>query len=479
MSVFSEGYETFIRVNGAAAGSDHGANYVNNIEAEIEKLTKAMNGPSRKIDKSSVDTVKGFAAEWWHGNTFNIDAAAKGAKNRASVPDDNGLVDICLNSGEEYSVKYYKFGDRSAAQQAKAGLSGDPYYLGQGRLIPTDQLKAAQDWLRRKISEESNGGRAEQVYRYQEALDKLTDRIKDSNGIESIPLTEAEAKELAKLAKDGGFDPAQWGLTTGELIKFEYIMNQAFKAGLSAALVSVVLKVAPEICGVICKLIKDGSISVEDFKHIGFAALQGGTEGFIRGTVAAAITTSCKAGLMGATLHGLNPSIIGAITAIAMNTIHNACLMSFGSIGRQEFANRCAQDLVVTVCSLGAGIAGSSIAAALFTPAAAVLGYMIGSFVGSVVGAFVYKGVYSCVMAFCVESGSTFFGLVEQNYELPAAVLQSIGARVFDYEKFEPKMFTPQGYVVKQFGYQRYEPVKINVTFLRRGVIGVGTVGFQ
>lgn len=35
--------------------------------------------------------------------------------------------------------------------------------------------------------------------------------------------------------KRGGFDPAEWGLTTKELMEFEYLMNEAFKAGLSAA----------------------------------------------------------------------------------------------------------------------------------------------------------------------------------------------------------------------------------------------------
>lgn len=509
MMAFSEGYEAFGRLHGANIGADHGAEYVKNIEIEIEKLTKAMNQPNRKIDQSSIDSVKGFAAEWWHEGTFSIDAAVKGVENRATAPDDNGIVDIFLSSGEEYSVKYYKFGDRSAAQQAKTNLErykeycanyrskhdgqdpplsqeaylkekfpNDPYYVGQGRLIPADQMKDAKEWLERKIAKEANGGRIEQVQRYQEALDKLTDRIKSSEGAESIPLTEEEAKALAQLAKDGGFDPAEWGLKTKELVEFEYIMNQAFKAGLSAALVSVVLKVAPEICGIICKLIKNGDVDVEDFKRVGFAALQGGTEGFVRGTVAAAITTSCKAGLLGTTLKALRPSIIGAITAITMNTIQNACLMSLGKISKNEFANRCAQDLIVAGCSLGMGVAGGAIATAMFTPAAAVYGYMIGSFIGSVVGAFVHKGVHYCVMAFCIKSGSTFFGLVEQNYKLPIDVLKTIGAKVWEYEKFEPKTFTPQRFEVKRFKYQQFEPIKINVTFLRRGVIGVGAIGY-
>ena len=509
MSAFKDGYDNFISLNDAKLGADAGAAYVDRIGAEIENLVKALNEPTRKIDQASVDSVKGFVAEWWHEGTFNIDAALKGLKTQASAPDDNGLVDIFLTSGEKYSVKYYKHGDKSALQQAKTNRerykeycnqyrskhNGEnpavtekeyiknnfpdaPYYLGQGRLIPADQMKDAQEWLKRQIAKEANGGRPEQVKRYQEALDKLTDRLKSSDGVESIPLTEEEAKELAKLAKEGGFDPAEWGLTTESLMEFEYIMNQAFKAGLSAALVSMVLKVAPEICGIISKLIEDGEVDVEQFKRLGFAAVSGGAEGFVRGTLAAAITTACKAGIMGETIRELNPGVIGAITAIAMNTIQNACLLAIGKINKHEFASKCAEDFIITLCSIGLGVAGAATVTALFSPAAAVFGYMIGSFVGAVIGSFVYKGIYSCVISFCVESGSTFFGLVDQNYELPTDILEEIGAKVFEYEKFKPRIFAYKSFQPKQFEYKRFEPIKIDVTFLRRGVIGVGKIGY-
>jgi len=81
-------------------------------------------------------------------------------------------------------------------------------------------------------------------------------------------------------------------------------------------------------------------------------------------------------------------------------------------------------------------------------------------------------------MAFCIESGSMFFSLVEQNYKLPIDVLKTIGANVWKYEKFEPKTFTPQRFEVKRFEYHQFEPIKINGTFLWRGVISVGATGY-
>lgn len=515
MPTFYEGYDAFIRLHGANLASYHGAEYIADVEEAIDALTNVLNHPPRKIENVKIDTLKGFAAEWWHEGTFNIDAALKGKKVHAIAPDDNGLADVILSDGAEIQIKYYKNGEASAAQQAKTLLHryneyaaqyrskhdgqdpvksleqyvdeynlknntnlgpDDSYYSGQVRLIPADQLEKARDWLERKINEESVK-RPELVKQYQEALDNLNDRI-ESGGVESAPLDEKTAKEIAKAMKEDGYDPAEFGLATEELIKFDYIMEQAIQAGLSAALISVVLRTAPELCGFICRLIKNGEVKEEDFKRVGFAAVKGGAEGFVRGTIAAAITISCKSGLCGAALKAAQPNIIGAVTAIAMNTIQNTCLMSLGKISKHEFANRSAQDFVIVACSIGLGAVGSAIASSLFTPVFAVFGYMIGSFVGSVVGGFVYKGIYSCVIALCIESGSTFFGLVDQNYELPVEVLRSTGAKVFEYEKYQPKRFAQEKYEPKRFEYEKYKPVKINVTFLRRGVIGVGAIGY-
>lgn len=103
---------------------------------------------------------------------------------------------------------------------------------------------------------------------------------------------------------------------------------------------------------------------------------------------------------------------------------------------------------------------------------------MIGSFIGSVIGSFVYKGIYSCVISFCIESGSTFFGLVDQNYEMPDEILKEIGVEVFEYEKFTPKSFTPARFEIKRVEWDQFTPVKISISFLRRGVIKVGVIGY-
>ena len=521
MSAFRDGYKNFVGHAGGNYAALAGGSYVDEVEKAIEEMARDINAlglnKNGETTKRLLDDLKGRVAEYWHKGTFNVDAAIKGNADRViKVPevsgrDGLGAPDLKTTSGDEFGLKYYKSAQEGAKQQAKSlkeryheyiidcknnsrepdsyeeyvkNLKNTdknaPLYEGQFRLIPSDQLEDAKAWLARKISEEA-AKRPEQAERYKEALDMLTDRISSADGSNSKPLTEAEAKELAKLLKEGGFDPAEFGLTTDELIHWDHIMDQAFNAGLTAAVISVVLEVAPHIASIINKLIREGEVNADDFKCLGLAALKGSSLGYVRGTVASALTIACNAGKLGPVLKGTSPVLIGSIVALTMNTMQNAVLMSFGQISQHDFANRCMQDLTVTSCSLAFGAAVKAGFGAMFqalSPILPVLGFMIGSFVGSVIGAFAYKAAHSCVISYCVESGSTFFGLVKQDYTLPDSVLRKIGIQVFEYEEFVPKQIVIRRFEPKQFKPKRFEPKKFGITVLRRGVIGVNTVGY-
>lgn len=518
MSAFEDGYRAFLKNAGVNLSTFGGADFVDNVENAIIELGKI----SLSEDGRDIDILKGVAAEFWHEGTFNILALIKGVKIRATAPNDNGIADIFLSNGSKIQSKYFKTPEASAKQQSKtlseryneycsayrrkhnganpektleqyvseynkkndAQLNQDsPYYDGQVRLVPADQLKEAEDWLRRKIAENANN-RPELVERYQDALNKLSDRVK-GGGAESIPLDEKTAKEIAKQMKEDGFNPEDFGLTTDELIGWDDIMRQANQAGLSAALISVVLEVAPMLLEIISKALRHDDINADDFKRLGFSAFRGTTLGYIRGNVAAAITVSCKKGCLGATLKAVDPVSIGAVVAITMNTLQNATIMAFGQMTKQEFANRCILDLFTTSCSLGFGLAMKAIfskfagvAVQSLLPHLPVLGYMLGSFIGGVIGAFAYQATHYCVMSYCVESGCTFFGLVTQDYTLPNEILEELGLEVFEYESFGYEKFEYANFEHESFEYEAFKYEPINICKIRRGVIGVNAVGF-
>lgn len=516
MDDFVEGYKNFSKVVSAKAAVDMGSDYIEKIKDAIEQMTSNINSPSRSVTNTPIDSLKGFVAEIWHEGTYNIDAAVRGSKSSAYAPDNNKLTDIFFDSNQKASLKYYKDGISSAKQQSKTWgeryfeycsqhkdkntimsyseyvnkNSNTPYYEGHIRVIPSDQVQKAQEWLKRQIAKETALGRSEQVARYQETLDCLTDKLTGKDGTSSMPLTEAGAKEIARLSKNSEFDPAQFGLTLNNFLTPEYILKQAVEAGLSASIVSMAINVAPKICGLITKLISSKDIDYEEFKTIGFEAVKGGAESFIAGTVSAALTIEVSAhiadlaassaieGAAAELIQSVCPSIIGAMTILTLNTMKNVYLLSINKMSKTELVDKCAQDFVRTVCSFGLGLAGAAAFSALFTPAAAVFGFMIGSFIGSALGGFIYKGLKKCVLAFCVDTGFTFFGLVEQDYTLPEEVIKSMGIKVFKYDYIEPKKFKGEYIDIKPFLYDYIEPDKIDVQVLRRGVIGLNRIGY-
>lgn len=497
---FEEGYVFFEKnVVGSVAGI-MGDQYIKTVNSEIDDLVKKLN--DMQGFKTNILAMKGDVAEFWHAGTFNIDAAVKDSDHRARVERSHAFasVDISTNYGDKYGVKYNKLGIESAKQQAKSifgrfkeyaseggkesfeeflskrGYSedtilSDPIYAGQLRLIPVDQLKDAIGWLKRKISEEALKS-PEHVKRYQETLDLLRDRINDNKGNESIPLSKEDAEKLAFLAKVGGIDPAELGLTTEELIKFEYVLKQAFKAGVTAATISMVLKIAPEIMKAVEYLIKNGEIDKEQFKKTGFAVLGGASEGFLRGTVSAAITTCCKSGLLGNALKNIDPSVVGTVTVLVLDTMKNACKVAIGETTRYVMANDLIRQMFTSTCSLTMGAVGQAF---IEIP---ILGFMIGSFVGSLVGSFVYQVGYKRVISFCVDTGFTMFGLVEQNYEIPDDVMAEIGIDVFNYEKFNYEKYKPTRFEYSKFLAESFDADLFDMHFLRRGVIGVSRIGF-
>ncbi len=506
---FETGWQTFLKVTDIGLGNLAGGNYVQKVSDAINKLQKDINEMAASHGNMDPDKLKGFIAEVWHGDTFNIDAAVKGNKAHAVVLESTGFASVDIKAdGNNYSLKYYKTGKDSAYAQAisywqrynedmaKRLKSGRPkisfteylkqknvneedinkytsIYNGQFRLIPSDQLKEAIAALERKIAKEAMT-RPDLVAGYQETLDKLIDKIKANDGTESIPLTKDEAELFAKLAKDGDFDPANFDISTEKLITFDYIVEQSIQAGVTSAVITCILKIAPEIYKAIDMLIKEGEISKEQFKIIGFKALNGGATGFIRGFISAAITATCKAGKLGVTLKNIDPTVIGTVTAIVMNTIESSYKYAIHQITKYEFAHEVAKDIFVSTCAIGIG----SVAQTL-TPELPVLGYLLGSFIGSLGGSLLYDTGYSAFMSLCCDTGFTCFGLVDQNYKIPKEILNQLGIKTFDFNSFVPKNVKYKTIDYKKINIKKIEYKTINIQVLHRTVIGIGKIGYS
>lgn len=497
---FEEGYNYFVNNSSAYSGTINSKTYIDAINKEIDEMINNLN--SMNGFQTSSQMLKGDVAEFWHSGTFNINSALNGSHHRTIVDRSHEFAsaDITTNFDQKYGLKYYNNGQASAKAQAisvferfkeyqsKGGkdnlveflknrgfgdeaVLNDPIYTGQIRIIPRDQLEEATRWLERTIQKESIN-RPEQVKRYQDTLSLLRDRISDNQGVESIPLSKQEAEQLANIAKQGKVNSSDLGLTTETLINYEHILKQSCKAGLTAATISLVLNVVPEIYKAIDYLIKSGEIEKEQIKKIGFAAISGSSEGFVRGSISAALTACCSSGMLGEVFKSVDPCIIGTITVITMNVIKNSFEVAIGRKQSRELATELIRDMYVSTCSLICGGISQSL---IEIP---IVGYMIGSFIGSIFGTFTYNIGYKTAVSFCIDTGFTLFGLVEQDYSLPTEIMKEIGLNVFEYETFEHDKFEPDVFSINTFEFETMQPESIEITFLRRGVIGVSKIGY-
>jgi hypothetical protein len=472
MDTFEMGYRHFEHNSSVYFGTFAANNYVNKVQTELDKLICEMSQTVNQRSNSKIDQIKGFIAEDFHAGTFNVDVASKGGKNIRAVVDksNNPIKDIDINvNGKTFSFqsKYYNKAENTAKELS------NPKYNKVGKVAPSDQI--ANDGIKKVASKQALRNKKIRP-NVSDAYDNTAKNVKDTiekNGYASKGLSESDAKQIVEDIKNGTFDPKKYGLVTEKFVKIEYVLKEAFKAGINAAIISSILKVTPEIYKLILELINDGTISKEEISKLGLSSLNTPVEGFFRGYISAAITATFKSGLTGEVLESLDPTFISVATVLMINAIHNSINVTLGRMSKHEFVDACTRDIFISSLSFYSGYISQGL---IQIP---VIGFMLGSFVGSIIGALVYDTGKSICLSFCVESGFTFFGLVTQDYRLPEEIIKEIGVNVFEYEKFQYKKFEFDKFNFTPFTYEKFIPDTININFIRRGVIGVNKIGYK
>ena len=509
---FKEGYNYFIEQSEGYIGSEISriANqpYLDNIQKEINALETAIN--SYKGNGNLY--LYGYLAEEWHTHTFNIDAAAKRTDEYANVLSEEvknlGSPDIGTSWAEKYGLKYYENGEKSAIAQAKSveqryrefirgkenpptreeylclkGLDSNTdmdlsLYVSQSRLIPSDQIQDAILALKKRIAHDSCiPNRQHLVAKYEETLRKLTDHIESPEGATSMRLTYKEAKTLHSLAKEGKFDPKRYDITLAEKADKIFICQNALKAGLHAGLTSAIIKAIPHIISAIKKMVEDGYIEESDLEKIGKGAMIGAEEGFIQGLLCAAITSISEVGYLGTILQDASHSEsfapgLAATVVLVKQAISDSIQMAKNKISVQEFCYNMEKAAFITVCGYGFGITLQSL---VHIP---VVAYTIGSMVGSILGGILYEAKEKFFLSLCVSNEYTFWGLVEQSYEMPPYLLKKLGYNIFEAEDFNYETFETDTFKNESFDYNPFNYDKLDIVMMRRGIIGVRKIGY-
>lgn len=443
------------------------------VNEAIEGFKTSMNNHPYKNLHS--EQLKGYVAEGWHQHTFNIDALEHGSNHRARTLDSNefGSVDIETNFGKNYSLKYSNTAKSSENMQAVLEIgTGKAKYTSQERLIPAEQVSEAKLLARRNALKNSIT-RPEVAAAHNEVENKLVGTISDDNGISSKELSVTEAKQIAEEVKNNEFDPEKHGYKKRVLakpVKIKYFRG-AMKAGVSAAFISAAMQIVPELYKVIVHLIKKGQLSIDQLKRSGKKILSASGEAFLKGATAYSLEALIKKGVFGQLINNMNPSVIGAMVLIISETVKDSLLLAAGKLSPREMGIRFVDNTVNTSIMIATG---SYVQALL--PNLPILGYLIGTLLGSAI-AVVFNIGKNKLISFCVDSGFTAFGLVEQNYQIPEEVLKEMGVDVIPIPRIEvPRVEVERIPVGRDIRRIDYDTIKFTV--LKRGLIGVNRVGY-
>lgn len=482
---FEQGVKYVADNMGAYLGAQSAQHFVRAVDAQLGSgVDKLISNLYDYVEHNHAPTSKlqGNVFERIQKDSFNIRAEVHHSHFRAEVLNSTAKdsVDVQLRhqtSGRtiDYSMKSYSSASGSLNSQSKpseGGFQSRSRYHGMGKIIPDDQIEEARSRNRDKIKHALS---ADDKARFKEVGKTLDSEMSDGKRTHSSGTSRARNAELTDQAREKNINKdklkEELELTTEKEISKADIMGKAFKAGLSAAVISFVISMAPTIINGVSMLIAEGEIDADAFAQAGAQAIPSTAKAFINGSLTAAIVAACEAHHF-----SVNPSFVSTAVVLAVGTIWSSAKFATGKISKAQLADEIARLHVTTAFAVGGGIAASVWFAEI--PPLAVAAYMLGSFVGGILGGLAYNIGKNLFMSFCVESGCTFFGIVDQSYELPQEVMDAIGIEVFEYEKFEYDTFQADTFQVDSFTPDSFEYDKFGIRILRRGVIEIGKVGY-
>lgn len=435
--------------------------YADRVEASVEELIRDM--AKVAVNDKDLHFAKGDVAELWHAGALNLDATQRGIPVAAFAPRDASPIDVALRGvadGQAAQLKFYGMAD------ATAKAISDPKYGGlDQKVVPSDQLEGVREAARRLAL--GNPERPEVAESYAHTSRVVDDRLR-IDGAESRPLTERESRELTEqLRQSGDIDRDGFGLTPQQVVRWEDILRESTAAGARAALIAAALQAAPYLVTIAKKGIESGELSARDFAPLGRAMPKAMLRSGLAGGITAAFVGAAKQELLGATLKSVDPTFISAAVVLSICTIENSFKVATGEMSAIEASVRTAEDAFSLAVAMGFGAIGSAL---IPVP---VLGTLVGSIVGALVARLVVDGANEAVVSVAATTGWTFFGLVDQNYSVPAELLAASGWRTVELKTLEPRQLQ-----VDSLNARTFEPAAFDLRVLRRGVVSFRRVGY-
>lgn len=409
---FEDAYaRTVSEGTGATAASEGVDDYVKRIQEAIDKLETAVVEASD--NNQAVAHAQGFVAEEWSTGTHRIDAVVHGEAPTAEALHetvDHG-PDIAFGSDrlDPVQVKYY--GDPDATAHAVA----DPGYGSMDRLIPSDQLPEVRDRLL-ELADFHDGTDPQVAEQYRAAAALVTDHL-DHGSAHSVPLTRAGAEGLVADARnDHALNLDELGLTPDQVLDVSAWMDQALTAGAEAAAVSLGLQVAAVVAEAVRRALNEGTLTLNDLAELTAGRAGAVSKSAAAGTIAGALTLAAQSGALGDAAELVAPEAISAVVVLSIN----AAIASYQAAIGQTTWNEAGYRMTKMGAVLAGGYAGAAIASTIPVP---VVAQAVGFFIGATTVRVATIGFERVALEDAIETGNTYWGLIDQDYSIPEAVL--------------------------------------------------------
>ena len=470
MTAFREDYRNAIDAFVGSQSAGQVDAYAEQIEAALEDVVIRMR--TLAVNEKGLHYAKGDVAEAFHEGTFNVDAARRGIEARAWAPRDTSPVDIRVtgSASDLAQLKYY----RDADATAKA-ISEPKYRDLEQKVVPADQLEEVRAAAARLAKGNAQTRpelaasydaqtRPELAASYDHTATTADDRIR-MDGAESRPLTEAGSRDLVNgLRGDQDLDRAEFGLTPQQVVTWEDILRESGTA--AAAMISVALQSAPYLVSIARKAWDTGEISGTDFVPLGQALPPTILRSGLAAGLAAAITGSARAGLLGS-IQQVDPTFVSAGVVLAISALEASVDAARGNTTWPEAARAISQDAIILAAAIGGAAAGQALVPI------PVLGALIGNIVGAAAGRLVVDQADRVIVGLAADTGWAVFGTVDQHYTVPKELLTASGWDTLELRPIELKTLE-----LKPLELKTLDLNSVDMTVLRRGVVSFRRIGY-
>lgn len=460
MTNFERGYRAVTDQIYAGMVGQEVSEFAARVETSVEELIRDMSKVAQN-DKG-LHFAKGDVAELWHAGGLNLNAVQRDIDVIAYAPRNASPIDIALRGAhhiEAAQLKYF----RSAEDTARA--ISDPKYATLDKVVPSDQLEGVREAAQRLASHHAM--RPEVSASYQHTADVADDRLR-IDGAESRPLTEPQSRDLVeRLRRDDNFNRDQFELASDDVVRWEDLLREATTAAARAALITAALQAAPYLLTVAKKGIETGEISVEDFVPLGRALPATLLRSSLSGGLTAAIVGAARKEMLGSGLKNIDPTHVSAAVVLCLCAVSNSLRAARGEIAPQEAAASTAEDALTLALALSFSAVGQAL---IPVP---ILGSLVGSLVGALVARMIVDEADRAIVGIAASTGWTFFGLVDHDYKVPTELLGAAGWRSVDLAQLQPRALD-----VRRLTPRALEPLAIDTTVLRRGVVAFRRVGY-